>query len=172
MDTPKAGTPKAPDSPSGARTLHGKAAVGAVAAAIVAVVGYFALGMPGMNHSGDTASGAAGGMDHAGTGAMRLGVDEFAARMEAPDAVVVSVHTPYEGEIDGTDLFIPLDRIGEKAPTLGAAEDSTVLLYCRTGRMSEAAAQSLRARGYTNVADLEGGMRAWEDAGRPIMFRR
>ena len=42
------------------------------------------------------------------------------------------------------------------------------LLYCRTGRRSEAAARMLRKAGFNKVFDLKGGIRAWEEAGFPL----
>lgn len=136
----------------------------------VLVIGYLALGMPGMDHDGDGSAGDAGTMDASEMGDMRVGADEFAERMEHEDAVVVNVHVPYEGEIAGTDLFIPYDRIGDD-PRLPSARDTEILLYCRTGRMSQEAAAALMAASYTDVVELEGGMQAWQAAGRELVFR-
>ena len=49
---------------------------------------------------------------------------------------------------------------------------SRILLYFRTGHMSAIAAAGLVARGYTSVADLRGGMVAWEATGRSVATRR
>ena len=81
---------------------------------------------------------------------------------------MINVHTPYEGEIEGTDLFVPYDRIGED-PRVPADRSTAIALYCRTGRMSQEAAETLVAKGYTNVADLDGGMEAWQAAGRRVV---
>ncbi len=98
----------------------------------------------------------------------RLDPDEFAARMGNDGADVINVHVPYEGELEATDAFIPFDRIvGD--PRLPADKDSEVLLYCMTGRMSETAGAALLQAGYTDVSHLEGGMRAWEAAGKTLV---
>lgn len=47
-----------------------------------------------------------------------------------------------------------------------------LVLYCRSGRTSATAAQSLLRHGYTNVVDLEGGMTAWRAAGRPLVIQQ
>ncbi|MGH9283758.1 MAG: rhodanese-like domain-containing protein, partial [Acidimicrobiales bacterium] len=52
---------------------------------------------------------------------------------------------------------------------LPADKGSEVLLYCMSGRMSETAGNALLEEGYTNVSHLEGGMRAWEAAGKPLI---
>lgn len=127
---------------------------------VAAVVAYFAFAMPGMDRSGDSA-GAPAPMD------MAVGVDEFASRMDAPAAFVVNVHVPDEGSIGGTDASIPYDRIVGSA-ALPSDKDTPVLLYCKTGRMSAIAAQSLMRAGYRDVVDLDGGMDAWRAAGRPL----
>jgi rhodanese-related sulfurtransferase len=114
---------------------------------------------------------ACGGSDAAGDAGVAevdlVGPDEFAARMADPDAVVVNVHIPYEGEIAGTDLFVPFDEV-DSSEALPADKDQPLLVYCRTGNMSADATAELVEAGYRDVTDLEGGMVAWEEAGRTI----
>lgn len=43
-----------------------------------------------------------------------------------------------------------------------------IILHCATGGRSALAAAALLDMGYTNVAHLEGGLKAWVAAGRPI----
>lgn len=95
------------------------------------------------------------------------GPDEFAERVADPEAVVINVHVPYEGEIASTDLFVPFDEI-VSSPQLPSERDRALVLYCRTGNMSADAAADLVDAGYTDVTDLEGGMVAWEASGRAI----
>jgi rhodanese-related sulfurtransferase len=42
-----------------------------------------------------------------------------------------------------------------------------VILHCQSGGRSALAAKTLKELGYTNVAHLEGGMNAWNEAGKP-----
>jgi rhodanese-related sulfurtransferase len=98
----------------------------------------------------------------------RLDPAAFADHMKDKDAALINVHVPYEGEIEGTGIFIPYDKILESA-NLPKEKDKEILLYCRTGRMSEEAGNALHNAGYTNLAHLEGGMRGWEASGRPLI---
>lgn len=98
----------------------------------------------------------------------RLDPAAFADRMQDNGAVVINVHIPYEGELDQTDEFIPYDKILDD-PKLPRDKSSEILLYCRSGRMSEEAGIALHSAGYTNVSHLEGGMRGWEAAGRQLV---
>jgi rhodanese-related sulfurtransferase len=98
----------------------------------------------------------------------RLDPGQFAARMGGAEAEVINVHIPYEGELEGTDAFIPFDQILGDAQ-LPADKGSEVLLYCMSGRMSVTAGEALLEDGYTNVSHLEGGMQAWEAAGKPLI---
>ena len=128
--------------------------------ALVFLVGYFALGMPGMDHGG-------AGMDAMGASDMAVGVDDFARRMAESDAFVVNVHVPDEGGIAGTDAAIPYDRVAGDA-RLPDDTATPIVLYCQTGRMSGEAATALMDAGYADVVHLDGGMDAWVAAGRSI----
>lgn len=43
-----------------------------------------------------------------------------------------------------------------------------IVLYCGGGFRSALAADNLRKMGYTNVSSMNGGIRAWREAGYPI----
>lgn len=43
-----------------------------------------------------------------------------------------------------------------------------IILYCGGGFRSALAADSLRQMGYTNVSSMDGGIRAWREAGYPM----
>jgi rhodanese-related sulfurtransferase len=83
---------------------------------------------------------------------------------------VVNVHIPYEGEVEGTDAFIPYNDIDALTASL-PDKDARIVLYCRSGRMSAEASQKLAELGYTQVWDVPGGMNAWSNSGREIVNR-
>jgi rhodanese-related sulfurtransferase len=43
-----------------------------------------------------------------------------------------------------------------------------IVLYCGGGFRSALAADNLQKMGYTNVISMDGGMRAWREAGYPV----
>ena len=47
----------------------------------------------------------------------------------------------------------------------------TKLLYCASGARSALAAQRLQEMGLTGIAHLGGGLKAWKDAGGPLLVR-
>lgn len=98
-------------------------------------------------------------------------VDELAPMLERKDFSLVNVHIPYEGELPQTDAFIQFDQIADNLDKLPAAKDAKIVLYCRSGRMSEIAGATLAGLGYTNVFHVEGGFNAWSLAGRDLLQR-
>lgn len=78
-----------------------------------------------------------------------------------------ALHVPYEGEIAGTDLFVPFDQI-TSSDQLPDDHARPLVVYCRSGNMSAEATADLVQAGYTDVTELRGGMLAWQEAGRPI----
>ncbi len=96
--------------------------------------------------------------------------DELNTMLQDEDFVFVNVHIPFQGDIADTDLSIPYDQITEPGnlAQLPAEKNAKIVLYCRSGRMSAIAAESLAKLGYTNIWNLEGGMVEWEQAGYPL----
>jgi rhodanese-related sulfurtransferase len=92
----------------------------------------------------------------------------FAPLLDDPDVTVVNVHVPYQGELRGTDALAAYDRILEWEG-LPQDRDATLALYCMSGNMSRQAASALIEAGYTDVRELDGGMLAWQDAGRELI---
>ena len=70
--------------------------------------------------------------------------------------VVIDVRTPEEfasGHVDGA-INIPYDTISAKLPALSKIDkNENILLYCRSGRRSAIAKQSLAELGYRKLQD-------------------
>lgn len=100
-----------------------------------------------------------------------ISVDQFVEMMNHKDFVLINVHIPYEGEIPKTDLSIPFNAIERHKSELPDDRNAKIVVYCMTGRMGYIAAEKLVQMGYTRVIHFQGGMRAWEKAGRPLVSR-
>jgi len=94
-------------------------------------------------------------------------VKEAATRLETSGAVLVDVRNPDEfasGRVEGA-VLIPLPEFGERYAELPT--DRPLLLICHMGNRSAAATAHLLRNGYTDVANVAGGMDAWLRAGLP-----
>jgi rhodanese-related sulfurtransferase len=54
-------------------------------------------------------------------------------------------------------------RIGEQIPD----KNTTIVVYCRSGVRSALASATLVKMGYIGVLNMDGGWKAWQDAGYP-----
>ena len=94
---------------------------------------------------------------------------QLAAMLRRKDFYFVNVHVPYEGEIKDTDAFIVYDKIAENLDKLPRDKNANIVLYCRSGRMSEIAVRKLKRLGYSRVSHLAGGMIDWKKSGYEII---
>lgn len=83
---------------------------------------------------------------------------ENAAPQAASAAYWIDVRTPGEyqgGHVEGAQN-IEYQNIVAGVDTLGLAPSDRIYLYCRSGRRSGVALESLKSRGYTQVINLGG----------------
>jgi rhodanese-related sulfurtransferase len=90
---------------------------------------------------------------------------ELSTMLKNKDFVFINVHIPFAGNIAGTDVSIPYDQIEQSLSQLPSDKNAKFVLYCRSGHMSQIAAEKLVSLGYTNVWNLKGGMIDWEKEG-------
>lgn len=65
---------------------------------------------------------------------------------------------------------LPPARI--EAGDIGLAPDDEILVICLSGHRSSHQAKKLAAMGYANVANVSGGLLAWQRAGLPVKAPR
>jgi len=97
-------------------------------------------------------------------------IDPDALAEVAADVQVVDVREPAEfhgplGRIAGARL-VPLGQLAERAGELDRTRP--VVTVCRSGSRSARAVGLLRAAGFTDVANLAGGMLRWRSEGQSI----
>lgn len=128
----------------------------------------FALAAGCSSGGGDAASNTAVDDDPAG---IRIVTPEAGAEIQGGDTVVLDVRTSEEfteGHLEGAvmiDFYAPdfADQLAELDP------DASYLLYCRSGSRSGQTTQIMSELGFTDVADVDGGILAWTDAGLPVI---
>jgi rhodanese-related sulfurtransferase len=98
-----------------------------------------------------------------------IGSDELATTLQTGDVTLLNVKTPYIGEIEGTDLYIPYTDLVARAAELPMDRHAPIIVYCRTGNQSAIAAQTLLDLGYTNIENLADGMTGWVESGRGLI---
>jgi len=84
-----------------------------------------------------------------------------------PDALVLDVRTANEhraGRIPGS-MQLDVGRLAFRADQVAA--DRPVVVHCQTGNRAAVAASILRARGRSDVRELEGSYQGWVEAGCP-----
>jgi rhodanese-related sulfurtransferase len=96
---------------------------------------------------------------------------ELAARHAAgADLALIDVRTPREFQ----ELHVPFARnvpLHQLDPTAlrGGGAEQTVYVICQGGVRSLKACESLAAAGVRQVVNVDGGTRAWEAAGLPVV---
>lgn len=100
-----------------------------------------------------------------------VSVDEFAQFITQPDVQLLDVRTPEEFEAGHIDGAMLIDYRTDPDAFLQQAEaklqkDKPVALYCRSGKRSHSAAEMMLKAGFTQLVELEGGILAWQEAGR------
>lgn len=105
-----------------------------------------------------------------------LTVDDAATELDASGALLVDIREPGEradGAIAGS-LSVPRGLLEFKADPDSPmhdesfARDRRIILHCASGGRSALAASTLMDIGFTNVAHMDGGMKAWKESGRPV----
>lgn len=95
---------------------------------------------------------------------------EFDTKIKTDSVQLLDVRTPQEyaeGHIEGAlNINIQSDDFQQMAEK-ELSKDSTILVYCRSGRRSMDAAGILTRLGY-RVINLKGGIIEWKEDGLPV----
>ncbi|HEY5656462.1 MAG TPA: rhodanese-like domain-containing protein [Myxococcota bacterium] len=100
-----------------------------------------------------------------------ISVEELAAlRRENAAFQLIDVREPHEYEICNLGgQLIPLSQLGDHIDRLD--REGRVVVHCRSGARSAKAVNSLRAAGFDNVWNVNGGILAWIERVDPELTR-
>ncbi|ASN80105.1 rhodanese-like domain-containing protein [Deinococcus ficus] len=106
-----------------------------------------------------------------------LTVAQVAREMQEDGALLVDIREPGEDQKEGVipgAIAAPrgmLEFWADPSSPYHRSEfspDRRVILHCASGGRSALAADTLRQLGYSRVAHLDGGIRAWAQEGQPV----
>lgn len=97
-------------------------------------------------------------------------IAEFEKMSSKKKNLVVDVRTPEEvatGHLAGS---VNLNFLGENFPQEISKlnKNKTYLLYCKSGNRTRKAADQMQKAGFKHVYMLQGGITAWNEAGKPV----
>ncbi len=105
----------------------------------------------------------------AGPAVQEVDVETTKTALRNPEVQIVDCRWEREwnsGHVDGAKL-IPLDAIGKRMDELD--KNRPVIVMCRSGHRSSAAARKLTAAGFSDVSSMKGGVNAWTRAGNKLV---
>ncbi len=99
------------------------------------------------------------------------GVEQISAKElklaldEGQKLVLLDVREPHELGICKLDytLHVPMGDLRFRLDELEQYKDAPIVVYCRSGRRSNMAAQFMQEFGFKSVKNLKGGVLAWSD---------
>jgi rhodanese-related sulfurtransferase len=124
-----------------------------------------------------TATSAAAMVADAKQNVENLSPGQVAREVEASDALLVDLREPGERVENGTipgAVSAPrgmLEFWADPSSPYHRAEfdpNRRTILHCASGGRSALGARTLQQLGYGNVAHLDGGLKAWQEQGKPI----
>ena len=104
------------------------------------------------------------------SGIPEVGVSDAVLLINRRDAVIVDVREQAEfaqGHLPNA-RHIPLSQFKARLEELTRFKAKPLLVHCATGSRSHGAAEMLKAGGFAEVFNLQGGIGAWQQAGVPV----
>lgn len=98
--------------------------------------------------------------------------DVLATDLVEKAPVLIDVRTQAEWDKDGYiegAVHLPFSDFLSSLDQIPAEKDAPIVIYCASGHRGAMATMALRLMGYTNVANLGGGLGAWKNASLPVV---
>lgn len=100
-----------------------------------------------------------------------VSVQEAIRMVNHQRALMIDIRTPEQFKAGSIAQArnVPHNELSDKANTL--PKDKPIILFCDAGRQSVSATTKLRKLGFEQAVSLQGGLRAWVDAGVPLAHK-
>ena len=103
-------------------------------------------------------------------GAKEVGTLEATRMMNTGEALVLDIREP--GEFNGGHIpkakNIPLAELDKRVDDISRFKAKPVIVTSGPSGKASSAARLLKAKGFTNVVELQGGFGAWQQASLPV----
>lgn len=109
--------------------------------------------------------------DGAATGLRQVSATAAQDLLTSDEVTVLDVRTPEEyaaGHLEDARL-VDISAPDFEQQIAALPRDDRYVVYCRTGNRSAQALAVMERLGFTDVADVDGGIVAWADAGLPLV---
>lgn len=103
-------------------------------------------------------------------GVQKVSSEQFSQKINAEKGQLVDVRTPKEykeGHIQNAVNINVYDQDFEQRINK-LDKDKIVYVYCRAGGRSADAVETIKALGFKNIVELDGGTNAWTEAGKEL----
>jgi len=99
-----------------------------------------------------------------------VNADEFEKLSKEPNTVILDVRTPkeYEGGHIKNSVLIDVTAADFEEKIKQLDKTKTYLVHCAMGTRSAKACSKMETLDFPKVVNLEGGIKAWEKAGKPV----
>lgn len=105
------------------------------------------------------------------SGATDLGATEFQTKTLESGVVTLDVRTPgefFNGHIAGA-MNIDVEGMSFNSEIEKLDKSATYAVYCRSGRRSAIAVQTMKDAGFTDLYNMKAGTEEWSAAGLPLV---
>ena len=100
----------------------------------------------------------------------KITAHELESRLRGPaPAQIIDVREPVEYQTERLEGVRSLPLSGLDPESTGLAKEEPLYVICRSGSRACQAAESFEKCGYKDVRVLEGGLKAWSEAGKPLV---
>lgn len=105
------------------------------------------------------------------SGALSADTTQTVQLINHQDALILDVREANEfaGGHIANARHIPLGQLATSLKPLEKHKDKTIVVNCQSGTRSAMACGVLRKNGFNQVYNLKGGIKAWQQAGLPVV---